>query len=51
MNFCLHQEKHEKKNEYRMDIESEYALYRKIIQGRAIYRYTMEVCFSWNEVR
>lgn len=33
-----------------MDIELEYVLYRKIIQGRVIYRYIMEVGFLWNEV-
>lgn len=50
MNFCLHREKHEeKKIEYKMDIKSEYVLYRKSVQGRAIY--TMEVFFAWNDVR
>lgn len=48
MNFCLHREKHEKKQQYRMNIESEHALYRKNIQGKAIY--IKEVFFSWNEV-
>lgn len=32
-----------------MDIKSEYVLYRKSVQGRAIY--TMEVFFAWNDVR
>lgn len=44
MNFCLHREKHEKNPQYRMDIESEHVLYRKNIQGKAIY--TKEEFFS-----
>lgn len=38
-----------KQIEYRMDIKSEYVLYRKSVQGRAIY--TMEVFFAWNDIR
>lgn len=40
--------KNMKKTQYWMDIESEHALYRKNIQGKAIY--TKEEFFSWNEV-